>query len=72
MTQGIRDFKPARRDWREQLETLRTADGRDLPPCLKNEIKRECRRLWQVIEMMASRPKSTSSSTHKDSRSGSA
>lgn len=53
MTQGIRDFKPARRDWREQLETLRTADGRDLPPGLKNEIKRECRRLWQVIEMFA-------------------
>ncbi|MER8734268.1 transposase [Mesorhizobium sp. M1227] len=34
------------------METLRTADGRDLPPCLKNEIKRECRRLWQVIEMI--------------------
>ncbi|WP_136622625.1 MULTISPECIES: IS110 family transposase [Mesorhizobium] len=52
MTQGIRDFKPARRDWCEQLETLRTADGRDLPPCLKNEIKRECHRLWLVIEMI--------------------
>ncbi|WP_156940798.1 hypothetical protein [Mesorhizobium sp. LSJC265A00] len=28
ITQGIRDFKTARRDWREQLETLRPADGR--------------------------------------------
>jgi transposase len=27
MTQGIRDFKPARRDWREQLEALGTATG---------------------------------------------
>ncbi|MGX5845407.1 IS110 family transposase, partial [Mesorhizobium sp. ArgA1] len=53
MTQGIRDFKPARRDWREQLEALGTADGRDLPPCLKREIKRECHRLWLVIEMIA-------------------
>ena len=53
MTQGIRDFKPARRDWREQLEALSTADGRDLPPCLKREIERECRRLWLVMEMIA-------------------
>lgn len=53
MTQGIRDFKPARRDWREQLKALSTADGRDLPPCLKREIERECRRLWLVMEMIA-------------------
>ncbi|MER9451987.1 hypothetical protein [Mesorhizobium sp. M0254] len=31
---------------------LSTADGWDLPSCLKNEIKRECQRLWQVIEMI--------------------
>jgi transposase len=27
MTQGIRDFAPIRRDWRERLDELRTADG---------------------------------------------
>jgi transposase len=53
MTQGIRDFAPARRDWRERLDELRTADGRALLPCLKSEIARECRRLWQVIDMIA-------------------
>jgi transposase len=53
MTQGIRDFAPTRRDWRERLAGLRTADGRALMPCLRAEIERECRRLWQVIEMMA-------------------
>lgn len=53
MTQGIRDFAPTRRDWRERLAALRTADGRALMPCLRAEIERECRRLWQVIEMIA-------------------
>jgi transposase len=53
MTQGIRDFAPTRRDWRERLNELRTADGRALSPCLKAEIERECRRLWQVIAMIA-------------------
>jgi transposase len=53
MTQGIRDFAPTRRDWRERLDRLRTADGHALLPCLKAEIARECRRLWQVIDMIA-------------------
>jgi transposase len=53
MTQGIRDFAPTRRDWRERLDGLRTADGHALLPCLKAEIARECRRLWQVIDMIA-------------------
>jgi transposase len=53
MTQGIRDFAPTRRNWRERLEGLRSADGRSLLPCLKAEIERECRRLWQVIDMIA-------------------
>jgi transposase len=53
MTQGIRDFAPTRRDWRERLAELRTADGRALTPCLTAEIERECRRLWQVIGMIA-------------------
>jgi transposase len=53
MTQGIRDFAPTQRDWRERLAGLRTADGRALMPCLRAEIERECRRLWQVIELIA-------------------
>ncbi len=52
MTQGVRDFQPARRDWADRLERLRTGDGRALPPALKAEVERECRRLWQVIEMV--------------------
>jgi transposase len=53
MTQGIRSFQPARRDWRERLQGLRTAEGRALPSCLAAEVERECRRLWLVIEMLA-------------------
>ncbi len=52
MTQGIRDFRPARRGWRERLEALRTGDGLPLPGCLKAEIARECRRLALVEEML--------------------
>lgn len=52
MTQGIRDFEPARRDWADRFERLRTGDGRELPRALKAEVERECQRLWQVIEMV--------------------
>jgi transposase len=52
MTRGIRDFRPARRGWRERLEALQTGDGRPLPDCLKAEIARECRRLALVDEML--------------------
>jgi transposase len=52
MTQGIRDFRPARRGWQEGLEALRTGDGQPLPGCLKAEIARECRRLVLVDEML--------------------
>ena len=45
---GIRSFQPLRRDWREQLEQLHTADGRPLPPQLKAEIARECERLHHL------------------------
>jgi len=38
MTQGVRDFEPTRRDWRERLEA---------------EIVRECRRLHLVCAMIA-------------------
>src|ERR1700751_606961 len=53
MTHGIRDVTPSRRDWQERLDVLRTADGQPIPPCLKAEIARECRRLRQVIEMIS-------------------
>jgi transposase len=52
MTQGIRDFEPVRRNWHERLAVLRTGDGQDLPPALKAEVERECKRLWLVIEMI--------------------
>jgi transposase len=53
MTLGVRDFEPTRRDWQQRLAGLRTADGQELPACLKAEITRECRRLHQVIVMIA-------------------
>jgi transposase len=53
MTQGIRDFEPTRHDWQTRFEALRTADGRPLAPCLRAELMRECRRLRQVMEMIA-------------------
>ena len=53
MTQGIRDFEPTRRDWEARLEALRTPDGQPLAPCLRAELLRECRRLRQVMEMVA-------------------
>ena len=53
MTLGVRDFEPTRRDWQVRLGALRTADGRELPACLKAEITRECQRLHQVIVMIA-------------------
>jgi transposase len=53
MTQGVRDFEPTRRDWHERLQALRTVDDRPLAPCLQAELLRECRRLHQVMEMVA-------------------
>jgi transposase len=53
MTQGIRDFEPTRRDWQERFEALRDPDGQPLAPCLRAELLRECRRLRQVMEMVA-------------------
>jgi transposase len=38
---GIYDYHPLRRDRMQQLERLRTADGRSLQPRLKAEILRE-------------------------------
>jgi transposase len=52
MTQGIRDFAPGRRNWREQLAARHTGDGRDIPKALKAEIERECERLQLVMDMI--------------------
>jgi transposase len=51
-TQGVNDFRPGRRDWRRQLETAITGDGRPLPPLLVAEIDRHCRRLALVDTML--------------------
>ena len=40
MRQGIRDFEPLRRNWRERVAELRTGDGREIPRALKAEIRR--------------------------------
>ena len=46
--QGVLDYEPLRRDRREQLDTLRTGDGRPLPSQLKAELMREI----EVIELL--------------------
>lgn len=51
-TQGVEHFGPTRRDWEKRLNGLCTGDGRALPPQLKAEIGRECRRLALVLEMI--------------------
>jgi transposase len=53
MTRGIRDFGPTRSDWQARLEALRTPGGQPPAPCLRAELLRECRRLRQVMEMLA-------------------
>ena len=49
---GIYDYQPLRRDRMQQLERLRTANGRRLPPRLKAEILRELKRLELIIGMI--------------------
>ena len=49
-TQGIYHFQPLRRDRWARLEGLRTGDGRELPPRLRQEIEREFKRLELVLE----------------------
>src|SRR6516162_1010065 len=49
---GIYDYQPLRRDRMQQLEQLRTGDGRTLPPRLKAEILRELQRLVLVVGMI--------------------
>lgn len=49
-TQGITDYEPVRQDRRQRLDTLRTGDGRPLPPHLKQRILREIERLELTLE----------------------
>ena len=51
--QGIRDYNPLRRDRSERLEALRTGDGRELPPLLKAEIRRELDRIAVAATQLA-------------------
>jgi transposase len=51
--QGVAEFDPRRRDRRERLETLRTGDGRPLPPHLKAEILRAFGRIELLLRQIA-------------------
>ena len=51
--QGVRDCNPLRRDRFERLEALRTGDGRELPPMLKAEIRRELDRIALATTQLA-------------------
>ena len=53
MGQGIRDYNPLRRDRFERLEAQRTGDGRELPPMLKEEIRRELERIELAARQLA-------------------
>jgi transposase len=50
--QGVTDYEPVRRDRRQQLEGLRTGDGRPLPICLKQRLSRELDRLEMLLEQI--------------------
>ena len=49
---GIYDYQPLRRDRMQQLDRLRTAESRTVPPRLKAEILRELQRLELAIGMI--------------------
>lgn len=50
--QGISNYAPVRRDRRARLETLRTGDGRLLPPHLKAQVNRELDRLELLLDQI--------------------
>ncbi len=52
LAQGVTDYEPNRRDRRQQLETLRTGDGRPHPVCLKQRLSRELDRLELILEQV--------------------
>jgi transposase len=49
---GIYDYEPLRSDRMRRLEQLRTGDGRELPPRVRAEIRRELQRLELVLQMI--------------------
>ena len=51
LTQGIRK-RPSLRYWDAEMDALRTADGRALPPLLRAEIDRLKRRLTLTMELI--------------------
>jgi transposase len=51
-SQGISDYQPLRRNRRQQLDELKTGDGRPLPPHLKAQITRELDRLELLLEQI--------------------
>ena len=50
--QGVRGYKPLRRDRRARLAELRTGDGRALPRYLRAQIERELDRLELLLEQL--------------------
>ncbi|MBB5577060.1 IS110 family transposase [Rhizobium paranaense] len=51
-SQGITGYDPLRRDRREQLEMLRTGDGRPLPLNMKRQVLREFARMELLIDQI--------------------
>jgi len=51
--QGVRDYRPMRRDRRRALEDLRTGDGRELPTHLKAQLVRALDRLELTLDQIA-------------------
>jgi transposase len=51
-SQGVSGYEPLRRNRRQQLDALRTGDGRPLPPHLNTQISRELDRLELLIEQI--------------------
>jgi transposase len=51
-SQGISDYQPLRRNRRQQLDELKTGDGRPAPPHLKAQITRELDRLELLLEQI--------------------
>jgi transposase len=50
--QGIKGYQPLRRNRREQLEELRTGDGRRLPEHLKAQVVRELDRIELLLKQI--------------------
>jgi transposase len=52
-TQGVRGYQPLDKNRREKLKSLRTGDGRPLPPCLLQETIRGLDRLELILSQIA-------------------